>query len=156
MREYYYALRLLLRGRPDLRACLKRCRRCRIFFLTHPRNQKREDLACPFGCQDVRRRECGNARSRTYYGTATGKAKKQRLNSRRRRCGVQPAFDEDVVSEFDARTVGHVRVVVSLIERRRVSLEEIVEMLRRTVRQRSIVRGSRMDYLMRHLQENPP
>ena len=41
-------LRSLLRQKAHLRPCLCRCRHCRIFFLTHPRNARRRDLACPF------------------------------------------------------------------------------------------------------------
>jgi hypothetical protein len=43
VRSYYAQLRSLLHDRPDLRPCLKRCRPCRIWFLTDPRNAGRND-----------------------------------------------------------------------------------------------------------------
>ena len=57
---------------------------------------------------------------------------------------------------FDAGIVCHVRMVTSLIEGRRVSLIEILEMLARVVRQRSMERGRRIDYVVRHLMKNAP
>lgn len=44
--------------------------------------------------------------------------------------------------------LGYIRMVVSLIEGRRVSQEEIVEMLARAVRQHSIFGRRRMEYLL--------
>jgi hypothetical protein len=49
-----------------------------------------------------------------------------------------------------------VRVVVSLIEGRRVSLEEIWEMLVRVLRQHSIGRRSKMDHTVAWLNGHPP
>jgi hypothetical protein len=57
---------------------------------------------------------------------------------------------------FDAHMVRYVRMVTSLIEGRRVSLVEILEMLARVVRQRSMARGRRIDYVLRHLMKNAP
>lgn len=50
----------------------------------------------------------------------------------------------------------YLRVAVGLIEGRRVSREEIVEMLRRAMRQRSLARERRLDYVVRTLKEEPP
>jgi hypothetical protein len=52
--------------------------------------------------------------------------------------------------------VEHVRMVVSLIEGRRVSREEVLEMLARVVRQHSMVRMRRIDHAVGWLNENPP
>jgi hypothetical protein len=57
---------------------------------------------------------------------------------------------------LDAAIVGYVGMVTSLIEGRRVSEEEIVEMLVRALRQHSIVRRRRMDYVLAHLKKNAP
>lgn len=59
-------------------------------------------------------------------------------------------------SEFAAGVLEYVRVAVGLIEGWRVSWEEIVEMLRRTMRQRSFARERRIDYVVRTLKEEPP
>jgi hypothetical protein len=49
-----------------------------------------------------------------------------------------------------------VRMVTSLIEERPVSEEEIVEMLQRMMRQHSIARRQRMDYVLAYLKKNAP
>lgn len=161
---YYFALRPALRHRGDLRRCLTRCRHCRIFFLADPRNRGRRDLGCPFGCRDAHCKERSAQRSAAYYRTPAGKEKKRRLNNKRRQVtddrggdpsqfGAGAELDEN---EFDAEIVEHVRVVTSLIEGVEVRREEIVAMLRKTVRQRGIVREKHLDYVLRWLVEHPP
>lgn len=58
--------------------------------------------------------------------------------------------------EFDAGIVEHVVVVTSLIEGYSVGREDVVAMLRRIVRQRSILGESRRDYVVRWLTQHPP
>ncbi|MGH9389133.1 MAG: hypothetical protein ACRD1Z_05905, partial [Vicinamibacteria bacterium] len=163
--EYYVVLRSLLKAKPHLRPYRKRCRHCRIFFLTHPRNRGRKDLGCPFGCRDAHRRKHSTERSRAYNRSPAGKLKKK-LRNRKRKVQLNPAPDEQPGqetaraelqgSEFDPGVVQYVRVVVSLIEGRRVSRDEILEMLRRAMRQRSFARERRIDYVVRTLKEKPP
>jgi hypothetical protein len=50
----------------------------------------------------------------------------------------------------------YVRVVVGLIEARRVSLQEVVAMLERTLRQHRMVRTRRIDQGVAWLHEQPP
>ena len=57
---------------------------------------------------------------------------------------------------FDAGMVCYVRMVTSLIEGRRVSRDEILQMLARAVRQHSMARGRRIDYVLRYLMKNAP
>jgi hypothetical protein len=61
---------------------------------------------------------------------------------------------EDV--ELDAGMVEYVQLTTSLIEGREVSREEILEMLRRAVRQHSIGSERRLDYILRVLKKEPP
>jgi len=49
-----------------------------------------------------------------------------------------------------------VRMVATLIEGYQVSLAEVVEMLRRVLRQHSIVRTRRIDQIIAQLHEHPP
>jgi len=49
---------------------------------------------------------------------------------------------------FDVGTIRYAGIVVSLIDERRVSEEEIVEMLVRVVRQRSMYRRRKIDYVL--------
>ncbi len=160
---YYLVLRTAVRSRPDLRPGLTRCRHCRIFFLTHPRNRGRRDLGCPFGCRDAHRGKRSVERSAAYYGTEAGRMKKKRLNGKRRSAvdagtGGKLRMPEPAPDKvgFDAGIVEHVRVVTSLIEGFEVSREEVLEMLARTVRQHRIGRERRIDYVLRWLAEHSP
>jgi hypothetical protein len=56
----------------------------------------------------------------------------------------------------DPELVEHVRVVVSLIEERPVSLEEIWQMLLRVLSQRSMGRRRKIDHVVAWLHANPP
>lgn len=155
--QYYVILRSLLRQKAWLRSYLCRCRHCRIFFLTHPRNAGRRDLACPFGCRQAHRRRNSTRRSVEYYRSREGKVKKHRHNQRRR--SRQPVHVR--TSRADRRTqrageeesfpsgiVRYVQIVASLIEGRRVSQAEILRMLERAVRQHSMARRRRRDYVL--------
>lgn len=159
VRQYYVVLRSVVRHKPRLRRCLRRCRHCEIFFLTHPRNAGRRDLGCPFGCQAAHRKQSSTARSVAYYRNAEGKQKKRMQNSKRRqdrgradllgRATIGPGEPERQQLPLRANPVlGYIRRVVSLIEGRRVSQDEIVEMLARAVRQHSIFRRRKMEYLL--------
>jgi hypothetical protein len=142
-----------------------RCRHCGIFFLTDPRNAGRRDLRCPFGCQEAHRKRRSTERSVEYYGTDEGKVKKKIQNDRRSQAEARVSHPAEVVPSLqveregirlDAAIVGYVGLVTSLIEGRRVSEEEIVEMLLRALRQHSIVRRRRMDYVLAYLKKNAP
>jgi len=175
-------LRSVLRGRPEVRSCLSRCRHCRIFFIADPRNAGRENLGCPFGCQEAHRKEESTRRSVAYYREAEGKVKKRLLNSKR--CLVvgrpescvaatqeesgagkfaQPGESGDEAESraesripWSAAVLEHVRVVSSLIEGRRVRREEVMEMLWKVLRQHSMARRRRLDHLVARLHQQPP
>jgi hypothetical protein len=149
---YYVLLRSVLRSHPPLRSCLCRCCECRIFFLTHPRNAGRRDLRCPFGCREMHRRRSSTHRSVAYYQTPEGKQKKKLQNGKRGReadPGRQPREGQGM--HFDADLVRYLAMVVSRIERRRVSEGEIRKMLARAVRQHRMARRRRIDYVLQYL-----
>lgn len=56
----------------------------------------------------------------------------------------------------DAQLMEHVRVVVSLIEGRPVSLDELWEMLVRVLRQHSMPRRRKIDHIVAWLNDHPP
>ncbi len=167
---YYLILRSILEARPSVRRCLKRCRHCRIYFLTDRRNAGRkderevgrQDLRCPFGCSKAHAKQQSTQRSVAYYQTEEGKRKKQRLNQRRRRsAGKAPAPENESLpppagAPWPEPVVEHVRVVVSLIEGRRVSRDEILQMLTEVLRQPSLARQRKIDHAVSWLHENPP
>jgi hypothetical protein len=165
MLEYYVLLRSVLRAKPHLRACLTRCRHCRVFFLTHPRNAGRHDLRCPFGCREAHCKRASAQRSAAYYGDAEGKSIKSRLNQRRPRqyCAPEPPSDRPRApapkgrpGRWNPRMVEHVRMVASLIEGRRVSRRQVLEMLKRVLRQHRMCRRRKIDQTVAWLNEEPP
>jgi hypothetical protein len=140
-------------------------------------------LGCPFGCRDAYRKKRSTERSTAYYSTRSGKLKKKLQNNKRckgapkldsrsepkeKSIGPEPVErgvtvesdnpspDMGMDLKFDAGMVEHVRMVTSLIEGRRVSRDEIFQMLKRTMRQHRIGRERRIDYLVRFLKANPP
>jgi hypothetical protein len=104
----------------------------RYFFLTHPRNAQRNDLDCPFGCREARRKRKSTERSTAYYQTPEGKIKKQQHNARR------DSRKEPSTADPVQPVIVHLKVVTSLIEGRSVALSEIFAMVRRILRQPSL------------------
>lgn len=182
--DYYLVLRSVLRDKPHLRACLTRCRHCRIFFLTSPSNAQRfPRVSCPFGCRKAHRRKESTRRSTEYNHSPEGKRKKSALNQKRRAPtqapvelatlpeDVAPPVDLDnppkVVGEkapelkphpitWDELLIEYVRMVSSLIEGRWVSRKEVLEMLAKQMRQRSEPRRTQLDYTVAWLNKHPP
>jgi len=151
VRSYYAQIRSLLRERPDLRRCLKRCRHCRILFFTHPRNAERDDLCCGFGCREAHRRQRDTRRTVAYYREHPEKKRSQ--NRRRYLLGARPQREggPQPRSETVPPIVHHVRVIVSLIEQRPVGLDEILRMLAQKGRQHRIGRGRETPYGLRRI-----
>jgi hypothetical protein len=156
--QYYVVLRSVLRSQSYLRRCLRRCQHCRIFFLTHPRNARRRDLRCPFGCRQSHRKRRSTERSVAYYRTAEGKAKKKMQNGKRVRGGGGrvPVPPESGAVERHAGIVRYAAMVASLIEGRRVSEAEMLRRLARAMRQHTMARRRRMDYVVAQLQKHGP
>jgi hypothetical protein len=159
-------LREVLRVHRRLRRCLKRCRHCGIYFLTHPCNAARQDLRCPFGCRGRGRKRSSNQRSVEYYRTAEGKTKKRELNANRSR-GMsekkkqdQAQRDAERLARIKARAaekiLEHIRMVTSQIEGRPVSREEIEAMLAEKMRQHSLNAAKGIGYIAPEEGEGPP
>ncbi|MGA9210385.1 MAG: hypothetical protein WB347_21500 [Terriglobales bacterium] len=173
----------MLQSHGQLQGCIAYCAYCGIRFLTHPRNAGRRNLRCPFGCREHHRRQQSCQRSTAYYQTAAGKAKKKRLNGRRRWGQVPPAAapQSDLADALSASALSpvtveprredvaldesslvrspmlpYVRMVVSLIEGVHFTCREVVHRLRRTLRQRRIGAGRGADYLRGVLHRHPP
>jgi hypothetical protein len=163
--QYYFVLRSVLRANPCLRRCLTRCRHCGIYFLTHPCNAGRKDLGCPFGCREAHSKQDSAKRSMEYYCTPEGKFKKKLQNGKRSRAEAKAAINENdrtgknlVMQDrrIGASIVCYLRVVIGLIDGRRVSAAEILEMLTRVMRQHSLCRRRKIDYVIEHLNERAP
>jgi hypothetical protein len=93
-----------------------------------------------------------------YYATAEGKVKKKIQNGKRvQRAGRADANPPATAAlEFDAGIVRYIAMVASLIEGRRVSAAEMLQRLVRAMRQHSMARRRRMDYVVAQLQKNGP
>jgi hypothetical protein len=174
--SYYYVLRSIVRGNSQLRRCLTRCRHCGIFFITDPRNAKRTDLGCPFGCRETHRKRSSTERSVAYYQTAEGRGKRRLQNEKRRAVQVEQAEEQGQQAEEQgsgvqeemtrrpgcdgsAAALGlvlYLVMVTSLVEGRRVSRKEVEEMMKRVLRQRRMARRSRMEYVVWRLNQVPP
>jgi hypothetical protein len=154
---YYLLLRSIVRTHPEMRRCLTRCRHCRIFFLTDPRNTGRHDLGCPFGCAEAHRKRQSNQRSTAYYQDEYGKEKKRQQNARRRKpAKPAPPLSLPLPEESLLLMVEYVRMVTSLIEGRPVSLGEVLGMLLQVVRQQGMVHTGRIGENVVQLYEHPP
>ena len=141
--RYYWAIRFVIKQKPELKNYLTRCRHCQILFFTHPRNARRYDLGCPFGCREARRKKKSTERSVAYYRSKKGKVKKSKLNQRRNQVKDIPASTTDKSfgsrDERDRRILlSHIQVVISLIEGHWVVLKNIKTLVAKILRQHSI------------------
>jgi len=97
-----------------------------------------------------------------YYRTEEGKLKKKIQNGKRSKAeakvdlGAAAANLTPDEPRFDVGMVRYLRMVTSLIEGRQVSLMEILAMLARVVRQHSMVRRRRIDYVIQYLNQRAP
>lgn len=152
-------MRATVREHAHLRACLKHCRHCGIFFLTHPCNAARKDLRCPFGCRAGHRKRSSAARTAAYY--ARYPQEKRRHNRNRylhsARSQRREANERAVAVEVkDKPIIDHVRMLSRLIDGRGVSREEVVEMHARIWRQRRLAGGRKLDNILMCLNRGPP
>lgn len=119
---------------------------------------------CPFGCREAHGKRSSNKRSTEYYQTPEGKGKKKIQNQKRNKveapavnASEQAGSDLGLLEHrFGASMLGYLRMVISLIEGRRVSAAEILEMLARVLRQHSLVRRRRIDYVLQYLNGRAP
>ena len=163
--RYYRLLRSVLKDKPHLRKCLKRCRHCRIYFLTDPRNACRDDIRCPFGCRQAHRKEGEKKRCAEYYRSRAGKIKKKELNARRTQRDTSEKSPKGSKEEpppmaveppLDNQLIIHIQTVTSLIEDCFVPLKDILRMISRILRQPSMYKGEKLPYLGPGQHKNPP
>lgn len=170
-----------MESQPQLKSCICDCAHCGIRFLTHPRNAGRVNLRCPFGCREHHRRQRSTQRSVAYYRTESGRREKKRLNGRRsgqasktppsKATSPPKPPPEEASNKVELRVGGvaltesdlrrspmlpYVRMAAGLIEGARFSLAEIVELLCRSLRQHSIARRTRTNYVLHFLHQHPP
>jgi hypothetical protein len=98
-----------------------------------------------------------------YYKTEEGKFKKKIQNGKRGKAKAdlidRKESGKNMVAEkpdYDARMLRYLRMAVRLIEGRRVMAEEILRMVARVMRQHSMVRNRKIDYVLQYLKKNAP
>jgi hypothetical protein len=133
----------VIKQKHELKNYLTSCRHCQILFFTHPRNARRNDLLCPFGCREARRKQKSTERSVAYYRSKDGKGKKKELNKRRNQAKDIPALtiDRSVGSKLEADRrilLSHIQVLISLIEGYWVDLKTIKALVAKILRQHCI------------------
>ena len=65
-------------------------------------------------------------------------------------------FVLDEVTLINSRVLPYLQLVVRLLEGRRITREELLAMLGKSLRQRSIGRRPRREYVLRYLRQHPP
>ncbi len=152
MRSYYAQVRSLLRERADLRPYRKRCTHCGILFFTDPRNAGRADLRCGFGCREAHRRHSSARRSAAFYREHPDEKRRQNRNRYLRTAQTSQSGAAQPEGASPAPILRHVRVIVSLIEGRRVGIAEIIALLAKKGRQHRMVRRRRGAYGRRRIE----
>lgn len=159
MYSYYRVLRRIVCSGPELRKLVVCCRYCGIYFITAISNSGRKDLGCPFGCREAHRKERSDSRSKAYYGTPEGKAKKREHNARRSapsEDGVvdQPLGDRRNESYYSV-LVFYLQYIIKVLEKREVRREWIAGLIKK-VRQQGIALGNGKGYIDNRLLWQPP
>jgi hypothetical protein len=70
--------------------------------------------------------------------------------------GVPVSLERFHQDSVDPSMLSYLCMITSLIERRTITQEELLKMLARSVRQRSMYRTSRIDYVLSYLNKHPP
>ena len=141
--RYYWAIRFVIKQKPELKHYLTRCRHCQILFFTHPRNARRSDLSCPFGCREARRKQKSTERSVAYNRSKDGKDKKKELNQRRNQVKdiAASSTDSSVGNSVEGEgriVLSHIQLVISLIEGYWLDLKTIKALVAKILRQHRI------------------
>jgi hypothetical protein len=99
-----------------------KCPRCGIYFITPNCNNGREDIHCPFGCREMKRRQKSTQRSKAYYKSQEGKKKKAAINQNRK----NPTDEApDNSSEKDDPLIDYISMMLTAIEGSPQDREEI-------------------------------
>lgn len=131
--NYYGKIRKIIQAANRRYWELTRCAGCGLYLLTSCSNRGRKDIRCPFGCRECHKKEASKDRSTAYYETDQGIIKRQKQNEKRDRRAskrfVNAKKSEPSSEEEKGSFVGHVRFIVSLIDGRFISWQEIKSIL---------------------------
>jgi hypothetical protein len=134
-----------------------------MYFLTALCNRGRKDLSCPFGCREAHHQKQSHQRSQAYYRTAEGRRKKRELNRKRSLLSARATAPKKTLGvtigpapSIPPALARHIRLVVSLIEGRWLSGQELWELIAKILRQRRLPQPRRIDYAVDRLNKGPP
>ena len=127
---YYKTIREIIQTANRRYWELTRCADCKIYLITSCSNRGRADIRCPFGCREYHKKKSSKDRSTAYYQTDYGIIKRRIQNAKRDRgslkCSTEDEKEKASSSEEKKESfVGHVRLILSLIEGRFISCQEI-------------------------------
>jgi len=125
--EYYCLLFLICKENPKLSKCIVRCKFCQIYFISHFCTANRNDLGCPFGCQEANRKQKSNIRSSEYYRNNKDKKKKQNQNRYNGSSKKKPKKNKI------NPTFRYLHIIISYIERYLVPFEDILSMIMKII-----------------------
>jgi hypothetical protein len=166
--SYTCLLFSILKEKPKLTDCLVRCKHCGIYFITYYSNKNRKDLGCPFGCRQTHRKKSAARRSVEFYETAKGKTKKKLLNKGRSLIGTKQqseakqAKPKDRDFSISSRVhiernfMSYLRMLIRLIEGRRVDLKDIISLVDTILRQRSLDIMAKTRYFRKKIGSRSP
>ncbi len=146
-----------------MRKYVSRCRHCGIFFFTDPRNECRKDLRCIFGCAKQHRKNESTRRSIEYY--RNNKDKKKAQNRKRTDKNLPDPCSPAAIIEKTyqigqdkvyVETINYLSEIASLIEGEKINSSIILGVLRKKVRQHSMVKMKKADYIVNYLNNKPP
>lgn len=148
--RYYWAIRSALKNQPEIKKYLKSCPHCQILFFSHPRNTKRDDIRCPFGCRDAVSKQKSTERSTKYNRSDNGKEKKQERNKQRSKPvdPSPPSFQEikcEDQNETDHSTMLHIQIVIRHVDGFLVNLDDINHLIT-YLRQHSMAFRKKLNY----------
>ena len=129
-------------------------------------------MRCPFGCRQAHRKENSKKRSVEWYRSEKGKKKKKALNKRRSLQSLSGYGSEYLANKEslpphghiaqdegngvrDSDTLSYIQMLISVIEGRFVSIDEVLTILRKKVRQHSIDKQKQFIYAIHYPRGKP-
>ena len=103
-------------------------------------------MRCPFGCRQHHRQTSSAQRCAEYYGTLTGRFKKQQHNQRRLRLLGNGAAVVETPLILDNTILRYLQSTLGMIEGRKITGQEIHSILEKQMRQHSLANDKGSDY----------
>lgn len=115
------------------------CPQCQSLFTTKTCNQQRDDIYCPFGCRQMKKKAKARERSKKYYGSSKGRKNKKRHNRSRNDKTLEFNTDEaeDNKEEEIDPMISYAKLIIDSVTKKEHEISEIKEIFNK-VRSRSL------------------